>query len=46
LARDSERLRELFHSRRECYARAEHRILIESDDAAVAVTQILALSLL
>ncbi|HEY6343713.1 MAG TPA: shikimate kinase [Bryobacteraceae bacterium] len=46
LARDPERLRELFHSRREGYARAEHRIEIASDDADAAVGQILALSLL
>jgi shikimate kinase len=45
LARNRERLREMFHSRREGYARAEHHIEIASDDAAVAVTQILALSL-
>jgi len=46
LARNPERLRELFHLRREGYARAEHRIPIESDDARVAIAQILALSLL
>jgi shikimate kinase len=46
LARDPQRLRLLFHSRRESYARAEHRIEIASDDAAAAVGQILALSLL
>jgi shikimate kinase len=46
LARDPERLRLLFHSRRGSYARAEHRIEISSDDAAAAVGQILALSLL
>ncbi|HYK59649.1 MAG TPA: shikimate kinase [Bryobacteraceae bacterium] len=46
LARDPVRLRELFHSRRPSYARAEHHIEIESDDAASAVLQILALSLL
>jgi shikimate kinase len=46
LARDTQRLRELFHSRRPGYARAEHRIEIASDDAALTVTQILALSLL
>lgn len=46
LARDPERLRELFHVRRPSYARAEHRIEIATDDAAAAVAQILALSLL
>ncbi|HEY7334766.1 MAG TPA: shikimate kinase [Bryobacteraceae bacterium] len=46
LARDPERLRELFHHRREGYARAEHRIEIDSDDAGATVTRILALSLL
>ena len=46
LARDPQRLREMFHSRRESYARAEHRIEIASDEAAAAVGQILALSLL
>jgi shikimate kinase len=46
LARDPERLRELFHSRRHSYARAEHRIEISSDNAAEVVGQILALSLL
>ena len=46
LARDPERLRLLFQSRRESYARAEHRIEIASDEADAAVGQILALSLL
>jgi len=46
LARDPERLRELFEHRREAYARAEYRIDSAGDDAAIAVTQILALSLL
>lgn len=46
LARDLDRLRELFELRREAYARAEYRIDSAGNDAAVAVTQILALSLL
>jgi shikimate kinase len=46
LARDPQRLRELFEKRREGYARAEYRIDASADDPAAAVTQILALSLL
>ena len=46
LARDPERLRELFDARRKGYARAEYRIDAASDDASAAVTQILGLSLL
>jgi shikimate kinase len=45
LARDPERLRELFELRRPGYARAEYRIPIEGDDANEAVAQILALRL-
>jgi shikimate kinase len=45
LARDPERLRELFEIRRPGYARAEYRIPIEGDDASAAVAQILALPL-
>src|SRR5579863_2447101 len=45
LARDPERLRELFETRRPGYARAEYRIPIEGDDASAAVAQILALPL-
>jgi len=46
LARDPQRLRELFETRRVAYERAEYRIDASGDDPAVAVTQILALSLI
>lgn len=46
LARDPERFRQLFDTRREAYARAEYRIDAGSDDSNVAVTQILGLSIL
>jgi len=45
LARDSERFAELFRSRQAGYARADHRIPIDSDDPSVAVEAILKLSL-
>jgi shikimate kinase len=45
LARDPERLRELFALRQPGYARAEYRIPIEDDDAGAAVARILALPL-
>ena len=45
LARDPEKLRELFELRREGYARADYRVEVRSDDAAAAVAQILALPL-
>lgn len=46
LARDPKKFRELFHTRRESYARAEYRVEIASDEARAAVKQILALQLL
>lgn len=45
LARDPERMRELFEARREGYARADHRIEISSDNEHDAVARILALEL-
>ena len=46
LARDPQRLRELFDSRREGYSRAEFRVEIDGDDPQSAVARILALPLL
>jgi shikimate kinase len=46
LARDPEKFRSLFETRRACYERAEYRIEIRDDDANAAVRAILALSLL
>jgi len=46
LARDVEKFRELFESRRASYGRAEYRIEVNSDDASIAVRDILDLSLL
>jgi len=46
LARDPRKFRELYESRRESYGRAEYHIDVTSDDAAVAVRDIMALSLL
>ena len=46
LARDPQRLRELFEARRQGYARAEYRIDSGSDEVTSAIAQILALSLL
>jgi shikimate kinase len=45
LARDPERLRALFESRRPGYARADYRIEVVDDDARAAVMRILALPL-
>ncbi len=45
LARDPNRLRHLYETRREGYARADYRIDIDDDDAAAAVARILALPL-
>jgi shikimate kinase len=45
LARDPEKVRELFAVRRTGYARADYSIPVESDDAAAAVAKILALPL-
>ena len=45
LARDPNHLRHLYEVRREGYARADYRVEIENDDAAIAVTRILALPL-
>lgn len=46
LARDPERLRELFEARRHGYGRADYRIEIHDDDAVATVTRILALPFL
>jgi len=46
LARDPQRFRTLFDSRRESYARAEYRIEVSSDDPQDAVEKILALNLI
>jgi len=46
LARDPQKFRELYESRRESYMRAEYRIAVASDDAEVAVHGIMELSLL
>ena len=46
LARDPRKFRELFESRRESYARADHRIEVSSDNPSDAVSQILALDLI
>lgn len=43
LARDPERFGRLYEERRECYSRADYRILIESDDPAAAVGAVLKL---
>lgn len=45
LARDRDRMRSLFETRRHGYARADYRIVIEDDDASIAVASILALPL-
>jgi shikimate kinase len=45
LARDSQRLEQLFDDRRQAYAKADFRIPIDSDDPAVAVAAILKLPL-
>jgi shikimate kinase len=45
LLRDPEKLRELFESRRDSYARAEYRIHIADDDSRSVVSRILALGL-
>jgi len=45
LARDPEKLRELFALRREGYARADYCIAVENDDAAATTAKILALPL-
>jgi shikimate kinase len=45
LARDPQRMRDLYESRRPSYARADYRIEIGSDDPAAAVTEILRLPL-
>jgi len=45
LARDPARLRELFETRRDGYARSDYRIEIVDDDAAGVVARILALPL-
>jgi shikimate kinase len=45
LARDAERLTQLYESRREAYARADFRIQIESDDPEVAVNAVMRLPL-
>jgi shikimate kinase len=46
LARDPVQFRKLYESRRANYARAEHRIEVQSDDPQHAVTEILALKLI
>jgi shikimate kinase len=46
LARDPEKFETLYHARRECYALADVRIPIESDDPVVTVRTILAHPLL
>jgi shikimate kinase len=46
LARDPEKFAALYHARRECYALADLRVAIESDDPAVTVETILAHPLL
>jgi shikimate kinase len=46
LARDPDRLRQLYESRREGYARADYRIDVQDDDALAAVERILALPFL
>jgi shikimate kinase len=46
LARDPERLRELFEARRPGYARADFRIEVEHDDAQATVAHILSLPFL
>lgn len=45
LARDPEKLRELFAVRREGYQRADYCIVVESDDAGATIAKILALPL-
>lgn len=45
LARDPENFARLYETRRDGYARADYRIAIESDDAAVTVDALLALPL-
>jgi shikimate kinase len=45
LARDPASFAQLYETRRECYARADYRIPIESDDPAVAVAAALELPL-
>ncbi len=45
LARDPEKLRELFAVRRAGYERADYSVPVESDDAAVTVAKIMALPL-
>jgi shikimate kinase len=46
LARDPERLRELFEARRQGYGRADYRIEVHDDDAVATVERILALPFL
>jgi shikimate kinase len=45
LARDMQRLEELYQERQAAYARADYRIAIESDDPSVAVEAVLKLPL-
>jgi shikimate kinase len=45
LARDSEKLRELFAVRRTGYERADYCVSVENDDAALTIAKILALPL-
>ena len=45
LARDPERFSALFDKRQSAYARADHRVTIESNDPSVTVTRILELPL-
>ena len=45
LARDAQRLEELFHERQAGYGRADYRIAIESDDPLAAVEAVLKLPL-
>jgi shikimate kinase len=45
LARDLDRMRDLFQTRLPIYSRADYRVSIHCDDARVAVTEILALPL-
>ena len=45
LAHDPERLAQLYETRRESYARADYRILVEGDDPAAAVEAVLRLPL-
>ena len=45
LARDPQKLRELFATRKTGYGLADYRVAIDSDDAAIAVERIMALGL-